>query len=103
MGRDDCAISELARRLSEVDGTLASWIGEIFGAALRNQSRRIDRPDRCGAFRATPARTIQRNSHRPKLLAAPAVSGRRILSAHCGGRGLVNVATLDRLRTLATG
>jgi hypothetical protein len=40
MAQHDSALSELARRLTEVDGTLASSIGEILGAALRIDSRR---------------------------------------------------------------
>jgi hypothetical protein len=35
MVQHDSALSELARRLTEVDGTLASSIGEIPGAALQ--------------------------------------------------------------------
>ena len=40
MAQHDSALSELARRLIEVDGTLASSIGESLGAALRSESRR---------------------------------------------------------------
>jgi hypothetical protein len=40
MAQHDSALSELARRLTEVDGRLASSIGEILGAALRIDSRR---------------------------------------------------------------
>ena len=50
MAQHNSALSELARRLTEVDGTLASSTGEIFGAALQIESRRgVDRLDRCGA------------------------------------------------------
>ena len=35
IAQHDSALSQLARRLTEVDGTLASSIGEILGAALQ--------------------------------------------------------------------
>lgn len=35
MAQHDSALSELARRLAEVVGTLASSVGEILGAALQ--------------------------------------------------------------------
>ena len=40
MAQHDSALSELARRLTEVDGTLASSIGESLGETLRSESRR---------------------------------------------------------------
>ena len=40
MAQHNSALSELARRLTEVDGTLASSIGEILGAARPIETRR---------------------------------------------------------------
>jgi len=40
MAQHDSALSELARRLTEVDGTLASSIGKMLGAVLRSDSSR---------------------------------------------------------------
>jgi putative transposase len=73
MAQNDAALSELARRLIEVDGMLASSIGDILGAALRSYLRR-SLTARIGAEpgERSPARTVQRNGHRPQLRAAPA-------------------------------
>ena len=73
MAQHESALSELARRLIEVDGRLASSIGEILGAALHEMieaelTARIG-VEPCGR---SPAPTVQRNGHRPKLLSTPA-------------------------------
>lgn len=39
MAQPDSSLAERGRRLTEVDGTLASSIDEILGAALRSESR----------------------------------------------------------------
>jgi putative transposase len=73
MAQHDSALSELARRLTEVDGTLASSIGEILGAALQEMIE-AELTARIGAEprERSAARTVQRNGHRPKLLSTPA-------------------------------
>jgi putative transposase len=73
MAQHDSALSELARRLTEVDGTLASSIGEILGAALQEMIE-AELTARIGAEpgERSAARTVQCNGHRPKLLSTPA-------------------------------
>ena len=73
MAQHVSALSELARRLTEVDGTLASSIGEILGAALQEMIE-AELTARIGAESGerSPARTVQRNGHRPTLLSTPA-------------------------------
>ena len=73
MAQHDSALSELARRLTEVDGTLASSIGESLGAALQEMIE-AELTARIGAEpgERSPARMVQRNGHRPKLLSTPA-------------------------------
>ena len=66
MAQHDSALSELARRLTEVDGTLASSIGEVLSAALQEMIE-AELTARMGAEpgERSPARTVQRNGHRP--------------------------------------
>ena len=73
MAQPDCALSELARRLTEVDGTLASLIGESPGAALQEMIE-AELTARTGGEPGErfPARAVQRDGHRPKLLSTPA-------------------------------
>ncbi len=73
MAQHDWALSELARRLTEVGGTLVSSIGEILGAALQELIE-AELTARIGVEpgERSPACTVQRNGHRPKLLSTPA-------------------------------
>ncbi len=95
MAQHDSALSELARRLTEVDGTLASSIGEILGAALQELieaelTARID----AEPGERSPARTVQRNSHRPKLLSTPAVTSK--LGSRSYARAATSVSSSSR-------
>lgn len=73
MGRRDFTLSELARRLTESDGTLAWSIGEILSAAIQ-EIIEAELVARIGAEpgERSSARTVQRNGRRPKELSTPA-------------------------------
>jgi len=72
VAQHDPALSELARRLTEVNGTLASSIGEILGAALQELIE-VELTARIGAEpgERSPVRTVQRNGQPPQAAVDP--------------------------------
>jgi putative transposase len=69
----ESAIDEIAGRLQGTDASLTSSIADILAAALQELVE-AELSARIGAEpgERTPARTAQRNGHRPKLLSTPA-------------------------------
>ena len=69
----ESAIDEIATRLQGTDASLATSLSDILAAAIQE----LIEAELTGTIGAdhgerTPARTAQRNGHRPKLLSTPA-------------------------------
>ncbi len=72
MAQYESALTELSERLTGTDPTLATSLADILTAAIQELIE-VELTGRIGADHGerNPARTAQRNGHRPKLLSTP--------------------------------